>query len=192
MTTKTCWIECIVYTEADADLRAVYDTVTGPSGRIDNLYKAYGLRRHILPAADTLYRATLHCADNTLPTWLLELIGTQVALLAGCDYAFTHHAHNFKALLGDPKRGDEILDAVRDQHYDGLDDREAAVLRYVERLTLSPAAVRQGDVAAMQQAGLSDGEVLEVNQVAASFAYWTRVINGLGIALGDEKVGFYD
>ena len=28
-----------------------------------------------------------------------------------------------------------------------------------------------------------------VNQIAASFAYWTRMINGLGISLGTENIG---
>jgi len=30
-----------------------------------------------------------------------------------------------------------------------------------------------------------------VNQVCANFNYWVRVINGLGIRLGDEKIGAY-
>ena len=36
-----------------------------------------------------------------------------------------------------------------------------------------------------------DAEIVHLNQVAASFAYWVRVINGLGIRLGDESIGKY-
>ena len=47
----------------------------------------------------------------------------------------------------------------------------------------------EADVEALRDAGLADGEILEVNQVSASFNYWARTINGLGIQLGGEKVG---
>ena len=49
----------------------------------------------------------------------------------------------------------------------------------------------EADISALREAGLSDTEILEVNQISANFAYWVRVINGLGIKLGDERIGIY-
>ena len=59
------------------------------------------------------------------------------------------------------------------------------------KLTRSPETLEEEDLSAMRRCGLSDGQILEVNQVAANFNYWARVINGLGIRLGDEPVGLY-
>ncbi len=49
----------------------------------------------------------------------------------------------------------------------------------------------EADIAALRAAGVSDTEILEVNQISANFSYWVRVINGLGIQLVDEGIGLY-
>jgi hypothetical protein len=41
----------------------------------------------------------------------------------------------------------------------------------------------------MRVAGLKDGEILEVNQVAAYFAYANRTVTGLGVSTEGEKLG---
>jgi len=41
----------------------------------------------------------------------------------------------------------------------------------------------------MRVAGLEDGEILEVNQVAAYFAYDNRTVSGLGVSTKGEKLG---
>ena len=38
---------------------------------------------------------------------------------------------------------------------------------------------------------MSDGEILEIVQLVAMFSYFVRVINGVGIQLGNEKLGLY-
>jgi uncharacterized peroxidase-related enzyme len=145
-----------------------------------------------MPWADALYRAILHSDDGVLPKWLQELISTQVALLADCTYAATHHGANFKALLGDETRGEEILQALREGAPERVfEEKEAAILRYNAKLAEQPGAMSEADIAALRAAGVSDAEILEVNQIGANFAYWVRVINGLGIRLGDEKIGLY-
>ncbi len=192
MSKDVCWIETIEYEEADDGLKAVYDGALGPDARLDALYKPYGLRPHMLTPADALYRATLHHDGNRLPKWLLELIGTYVAILTGCDYAAAHHGQNFKVLFGDSQGADHILDALRgDRAEELLDEKQIAIARYVAKLTRSPETLEEEDLSAMRRCGLSDGQILEVNQVAANFNYWARVIKGLGIRLGDEPVGLY-
>ncbi len=41
----------------------------------------------------------------------------------------------------------------------------------------------------MRVAGLNDGEILELNQVAAYFAYANRTVTGLGVSTEGEKLG---
>jgi len=190
MIDRTCWIAAVPENEAEGRLRQTYDKVGRPDGSVHNLYKAYASRPAIMAQADGLYRAIMHGEENTLPPWLLELVSCQVAVLAGCGYALAHHGANLKSLLGDAERGDEMLDALREGEFDrGFDAREAAILGYSAKLTRTPQDMTEADVEALRDAGLADGEILEVNQVSASFNYWARTINGLGIQLGGEKVG---
>lgn len=193
MTHDVCWIETIPEHRAEGPLRDAYEVVGRPDGTVHNLYKAYSLWPTPLPWADALHRAILHSQDNVLPRWFLELIGTHVAMLADCAYALAHHGANFKALLGDEARAEAMLAALRAGTLEAaFDEKECAILRYNAKLSEEPKAMREDDIAGLHAAGVSDLEILQINQVSANFAYWVRVINGLGIRLGDEKIGGYD
>jgi uncharacterized protein YciW len=41
----------------------------------------------------------------------------------------------------------------------------------------------------MRSAGLDDGEILEVNQVVAYFAYANRTVSGLGVTTAGDVLG---
>ena len=41
----------------------------------------------------------------------------------------------------------------------------------------------------MRREGLDDGQILEVNQVVAYFAYANRTVLGLGVATAGEELG---
>lgn len=187
-----CWIDTISEQRADEPLRRIYDAVRGPSGRVDNLYRAFSLRPHVIAPADDLYRAVLHHDDNRLPKRFSELLGCWVAALSGCGYALAHHGHNFARLDGDPERAEAVLRALKDGRPDDCGDlREAAALRYAERLCLEPGAVGADDIAALKTRGWDDGEILEIVQVVAAFSYFARVINALGVELRGERIGLY-
>ena len=64
-----------------------------------------------------------------------------------------------------------------------LNDREAAILAYVEKLTSTPESMKQEDVQRLRLAGLSDAEILDVCQVAAYYNFVNRLAQGLGVEL---------
>ena len=192
MTNEICWIDIIDDENAEPGLKKIYDGVRGPNGQLDNLYQAFSLRPHTIKPADDLYRAALHHDDNALTKHFSELIGTYVAILTGCDYAEAHHGSNFKHLHGNEEDANHILTHLRSNSLDQLKEaKQIAALRYVNKLCMQPEKVVREDVETLTAIGWSDGEVLEIVQVVSMFSYFTRVINGIGISLGDEKVGLY-
>ena len=60
------------------------------------------------------------------------------------------------------------------------------MLRYAEKLTLTPQAMVEQDVQDLREAGWSDRDVLEIAEVTAYYAYVNRIADGLGVALEDE------
>ena len=54
---------------------------------------------------------------------------------------------------------------------------------YVEKLTLTPAAVRREDVEALRQVGFSEADVLHIAEVTAYYAFVNRIADGLGVEL---------
>jgi uncharacterized peroxidase-related enzyme len=63
------------------------------------------------------------------------------------------------------------------------DERRKAMLRYVQKLTRTPARVTKGDVDALRGVGLADEDILAVAEVTAYYAYVNRIADGLGVAV---------
>ncbi len=192
MENKVCWIDAVNERDADASLSKIYQQVRSPGGHLDNLYQGFSLRPHTILPADDLYLAAMHHADNELPKQFSELIGTYVAILGGCEYAAAHHGHNFAHLIGNNSRSERVLSALSNDELEICGDRkEVSALHYVRKLCVNPAGMSEDDVRTLSETGWSDGEILEIVQVVAMFSYFIRVINGVGIQLGDEKLGLY-
>lgn len=194
MTDKSFWIEATDDIETHPGLDEVHEELRGPGGKIYNLYRAFSLRPAPLAPAVRHYRAVLQGEENTLGKWRLEMIATYVAIRAKCSYARANHGANFLHLLGDPERGAAMLRAMEhDVLFDEVfSPRETVILAYARKLTDSPEAMDESDLEPLRGNGLTDGEILEVVQTCAGFAYWVRLINGLGITLdGDPGIGLY-
>ncbi len=63
----------------------------------------------------------------------------------------------------------------------GLDARTVALLEYAEKLSLAPAGMGEGDVAALRRAGWDDRAIHDATQVCAYFNYINRVADALGV-----------
>ncbi len=68
-----------------------------------------------------------------------------------------------------------------------LSQRERAILDYAVKLTLRPSEMQSSDVDGLRGAGLSDGECLDVCQVASYYNYVNRLADGLGVELEGER-----
>jgi len=66
------------------------------------------------------------------------------------------------------------------------------MLRYTRKLTVDPGQMNKSDTDALKQAGISDGEILELNQIIGYFNYANRCLNGLGVTTQGDVVGYYN
>ena len=184
------WIKSVPYGEASGRLRALYDRIKGPGDYLDKIIQVHGLRPHSLEGHMALYKSVLHHPGNRLPVWWLETLGVYVSLLNSCSYCVEHHFAGLGRLLEDPERAAAIRRALEAAYFDEVfDEREIAMLRYAEQLTLDPGALSRAAIEAMLEAGLDAGEILEVNQVASYFAYANRTVLGLGVTSAGDRLG---
>ena len=189
-----CWIETIEPEDATSDLSEVYQRVGSVHNKIHNLYRAFSLQPKPLISADQHYRDILHNEANHTEPWFLELLATQAAIIADCNYALQNHGANFKNLLGDKELGELMLDRVRRDDFNSssvFTRKQAALLSYGAKLCRNPEKMCFKDIETLRDAGVTDTEILEAVQSTACFAYWVRFINALGVSLGDETIGFY-
>ena len=178
--------------DASPDLRKALDLARTPHGTVDNVMRVHSHRPSTMRGHVELYRAVLHDSANTLPTWLQEVIGSYVSALNDCDYSFANHWKNASHLMGDEDRANAVEVALKKRRpEDVFDGAELALLRYAERLTLSPGTMQQSDVRMLQDAGLDDGQILEANQIIGYFNYVNRCLNGLGVTTNGDVIGYY-
>lgn len=184
------WIKEIEYEDADRPLRKLYDRIKGPDGNIDNVLKVHSLRSHTLYGHMALYKNVLHNTNNTLPKWYLEALGVYVSQLNHCDYCFEHHFAGMSRLLANEERSAEIRKAVLADDFSGVFvEAQLAGMQYAKKLTLAIHTIQESDVLQLREQGLSDGEILEINQVVSYFNYANRTVVGLGVNTDGDVLG---
>ena len=189
-----CWIDTIDVANTSPELSSMYEQVGATHGQVHNLYRAFSLQPRPLISADQHYRDILHNDSNQSAPWFLELLASQAAIIADCDYALTNHGANFKVLLGDAEKSEIMLQAVREDNFDNdiFTCKESVFLTYAAKLCRSPEKMTQTDIETLRRAGATDTEILEAVQATSCFGYWVRFINALGIQSGNEAVGLFD
>ena len=184
------WIKTVSYEQASGALKRLYDRIKGPDDNVDNIMMAHSLRPHSMEGHMALYKYVLHHPRNVLPKSYLETIGVYVSLINRCDYCANHHYAGLARLLGDENRAAAIQAAlVADDPAAAFTGKDLAGLIYARRLSQEAASCTADDIESLRDAGFDDGEILEINQVTAYFAYANRTVLGLGINTDGDIIG---
>ena len=185
------WIDTVAYENSDGRLRRLYDRVAGPDNNVDNIMMMHSLRPHTMEGHMALYKSVLHHNGNTVPKWFLETLGVWVSVLNKCAYCADHHFAGLGRLLGDETRAAAIRAALDGGAIEQgpFAEREKRALRYAEALSRDPASVNEAMIDGLREAGYDDGEILEINQITAYFAYVNRTVLGLGCSTEGDELG---
>ena len=68
-----------------------------------------------------------------------------------------------------------------------LTNLERAMLEWMEKLTISPAMCTQAAVEILRQVEWTDRDILDIAQVCAYFNLRVRIVDGLGLELGEGQ-----
>ncbi len=184
------WIRLISFNEAEGKLKRLYQKVTGPNNNVDNIMMVHGLRPHTMTGHMALYKNVLHNSNNTLPKWYLETIGVFVSLLNNCDYCVEHHFSGLKRLINDDEKSSAVRKSLEEKTFNTvLSDAYSEGLKYAEKLTKNPSGLSKADVEKLKGKGITDGEILEINQVVSYFNYANRTVLGLGVSTEGDILG---
>jgi uncharacterized peroxidase-related enzyme len=188
----SAWIKIVQPKDAEGELQEIYARVASPHGTVDNVMKVHSLQPKTMLGHLAVYKSILHNPDMTLPVWFLEVVASYTSMINQCAYSLTHHFSNAKHLIDDDERADRVYAALKD----GAPEREfagkeLALLNYAAKLTADVQNIAKSDFEQAIDAGCSDCEILEVNQVVAYFNYSNRVLNGLGATTDGDVVGYY-
>jgi len=188
----SAWIKMIEDDEANKELNEVLKMARTPHGTVDNVMRVHSLRPSTMKGHIYLYKSVLHDDSNTIPEWFQETISSYVSILNQCEYSLSNHWANAKHLINDNKKSEKIKEALdKKRPEEVFNGKELELLKYSEKLTLSPSEMEEEDVKALKANGVTDGEILEANQIICYFNYVNRSINGLGVSTKGDIVGYY-
>lgn len=173
--------------DAEGELRAVYDELERRRGKIANILKVHSLRPPALRAHLALYM-DLMFASGSLSRRQRELIAVTVSGENGCAYCVAHHREALTHYMEDPA----LLDAISAGHdAPVLGPPDQALCAYAVKLTHTPDAVRQDDIAALRAVGFTDEAILLTNLIVAYFNFVNRIALGLGVSFDAAEVQGY-
>jgi uncharacterized peroxidase-related enzyme len=111
-----------------------------------------------------------------------ELIAAYVSGLNACVYCHGTHVGVAEAC---GVKTDLITALLDDIETAPVEARMKPILRYVRKLTLSPARIADADAAAVYDAGWGDDALYSTILVTALFNFYNRLVDGVGLALPD-------
>ena len=138
---------------ASADVRATLDAVKAKLGGVPNIFRTMAVAPSVLDGYLAFSGAV---GKGKLPAALREQIALVTAGANACDYcASAHQALGKMAGLG----ADDIALALKG---DAADAKAKAALVLARKLVLDRGIVTDADLAATQNAGWSEADVLEI------------------------------
>jgi uncharacterized peroxidase-related enzyme len=133
------------------------------------------LDAEIVHARLILYRATENVPSKLTPRQR-ELISYLTSVLNA-----TPHCASLSRTQLLRAGEDDLIEILDRGDYGRLGPVEAALARYVHKVTLAPGEVTEADIEDLRAVGLTDLEILDANNHTAHLNYTNRVANGLGL-----------
>ncbi len=162
--------------QASPQLKQLYEQIRQSYGFLPNYFTAQGSAPAAIEGQLALGDAIIK--DGALPTKLKEQIGLVVSGLNTSSYCIGIHMEVLRRLGVEKPLGRKL---VTDYASAPVSEKELAIFRFADKLTLHPADVSQADVDAVRQAGWDDAAILETVLAAAWFNFINRMSLGLGL-----------
>lgn len=159
-----------------------FDKCTEKLGFIPNVLKAYAFSSAKLQAFADLYN-DLMLGDSNLSKLEREMIAVTVSSVNQCYYCLTAHGAAVRQLSGKSELGEQMVMNFRAAD---LDDRQAAMLEFADKLTRTPHAMVEQDREALRAVGFSDRDIWDISGVASFFSMSNRMASAVDMRPNDE------
>jgi uncharacterized peroxidase-related enzyme len=156
------------------DLRERIEAIAEKSGFVPNIFRALGRRPAELRAFLDYHDALMTPGEDapTLSAAERELIVVATSGANHCTYCVVAHGAILRVRSKDP----ELADHVSANPYSVvLDDRRRAIVDLALQIATDSASLRDEDLEAARDAGLTDDEIWDTGSITALFAMSNRL-----------------
>lgn len=172
------WISTIPWDEADGELLDAYNWQAKALGEPAEFTMVGSLYPAIVEERLRLYRAVEDC-----PSALTPIERQSAAFVASTLNGTAHCASGLRLKLASLGLPDATLDAIDSDpaNVSTGDARFDAICEHAAKLTARPTDMIAADLDALRDVGLTDLDLLDLNNMVAYYCYINRVVMGLGI-----------
>ena len=169
------WLQPVALEQATPQQLQVLDE-SHPQSRTSAYYRTLVHQPLMLRHRSEAYNTIMY-APGGAPRAERELGAMVVSVTNGCVYCTSVHAQRYTQLA---KRTDTVEQVFADPSSAGSTERERAVARFAQAVTLRPQSLGPDDIAPLQALGFSDEDVLDVLHATAIFGWANRLMHNLG------------
>jgi uncharacterized peroxidase-related enzyme len=172
------WIETVPWSEATGTLKDAYDWQAASLGEPAEFTQLGSLYPDIVMERLRLYKVV-----EAAPSSLTPLERRLAAYVASSLNQTPHCSSGLVHKLADVEASEALLEQVRADpaQVASGDERLDAMVHYATKLTRTPGEMTEADIHMLRAAGLSDIDILDLNNIVAYYCYINRVANGLGL-----------
>jgi len=172
------WVEVVAPQDASGVLGEAYDWQAQRLGAPTEFTQLGSLYPELVLERLRLYKVVDECPSGLKP-WERHLAALTVSVLNETPHCSSGLRHKLRSA----GVSEQVVARVSGSPLDAAtgEARIDAILRYTVRLTTRPGDVTEGDLEALRSAGLSDLDIVDLNNLVAYYNYVNRVANGLGL-----------
>lgn len=169
------WLAPVELAQASALQQAVLDE-SHPQARSSPYYRTLVHQPQMLRHRSAAYNAIMY-APGGAPRAERELGAMVVSVTNGCVYCTSVHAQRFAQLA---RRHDTVEQVFANPASAGTTERERAIARFAQALTLRPQALAAADLADLRAQGMDDAQTIDLLHAVAIFGWANRLMHNLG------------
>lgn len=167
------FIETIPVPDIDADVRAMYERQQAHYGYVPNYAKVFCYRPEVMRLWAQL-QSGIKRHMNKKRFELVTFAAAHALRSTLCSVAHGKALTEFFSI-------EDVLAMARGEVPESLSAAEAAMVAFGRKVARDASAVTSGDVERLRQRGFSDAEIFDITATAAARAFWTKVIESLGV-----------
>jgi uncharacterized peroxidase-related enzyme len=167
------YIETIQSADANDELRAMYERQQAHYGYLPNYAKVFCHRPEIMGLWARLQSGIKRHMDKRR----FELVTFAAATELRSTLCTLAHGK----LLTEFFSMEDVQAMARGEAAESLSAAEAAMMVFSRKVARDASAVMAADVEVLKQHGFTDAEIFDITATAAARAFWTKVLDSLGV-----------
>jgi uncharacterized peroxidase-related enzyme len=168
------FIHTLSDSEIDDDVRAMYERQASFWGFVPNYAKVFCYR----PAIMGLWAELQAGIKRSMGRRRFEIVTFAAATALRSTLCLLAHGKTLTEFFS----MDDVKAIAKGEAPPSLSPAEIEIVKFARQVAIDASAVTRKDVERLKELGLTDAEIFDISAAAGARAFWTKVVESLGVA----------